>query len=244
MKKTDFQRICSFMKKHQLSHQDIKKISTEYANSPEEKARTFFTEKYKISEHVFYKCLEFSIVCHLVDETTRKMIRAKAISNYKLHNEKESSKKVMDHYAELTRRRKIFFDAIPKEEILDISYKYAAGIELSIISNTYGYCEETVKKLIAKGITKVITPLLVVILIKNRVKTEGKSLEDFEKLEQKRSNVRARALKPFEDEIKMLKFQIEHFDEYFEGDVFFSKKDFLENRLQELIKKYEYWLDF
>ncbi len=242
--KTDAQRLESFMKKHRLAYEDIRKIATEYANSPEDKARTHFTEKYKITDHVFYKVLEFAIVCNIVDDDTRLLIRNKSVSNYKLHNEKEKSKKAVDHYADLTRRRKVHFDLIPQQDILDISYKYADGVKLSVISNAYGYSEETIKRLIAKGIIQVITPSSVVLSIRNRVKNEGRSLESFERLEDKRRHVRIMALKPFENEIKMIQFHLDHYEEYFSGDECAPTKEFLEKRLEVVNKKYEYWLDF
>ena len=242
--KTIFERYETFKKRNNLTFEEITKLAKEYANSPQDNARTFFTERYTISPHVFYKCLEFAIICHLVDENTRRNIRAKAISNYKLHNEVESRKKAMDHHAFLARERQTFFNEIPNKIIIDISVKYSEGANIAELSTLYEMCETTIKKLMAKGIVEVITPSSVVFLMKKRVKKEGKSVEAFQRLEQKRRDVRNRAVKPFEDEIRLLKFQLKHYNEYFDGDQFYLEKGWLENRLKEVIKKYEDWLDF
>ena len=242
--KSDLDRFNSFKKKNGFSDADIKKIASEYAKSPEEYAKSYFAEQYGISEHILYRMLEYAIICHLVDDATRKKIRAKAVSNYKLHNEKERAKKVMDHYADLTRRREKFFDLIPKEDIIEICYMYVKGESLTTISNTFGYCVETIRKLLAKGIIMVIIPSSVVDLMRKRLQKEGGDLFSFERLEKKRNEVRSRALKPFEDEIKVLEFQIQHYDDYFEGDECAFEKAYLERRLEQVKNKFEKWLDF
>ena len=245
MAKSDLARYNSFKVRQCLAYEDIQKIATEYANLADDKARTHFTEKYKISDHVFYKVLEFAIVCCIVNDDTRKQIRAKAVSNYKLHNEKEKSKKVMDHYADLYRRRERFFEeAFSKEEIVDISTKYSEGSSLKAIAYEYEICEETVKKLLAKGIVKVITPTSLVFSIRKRAQKEGRSMASFARLETARELTRSRALKPFADEIQMLEFQLSHYDQYFDGDECSPTKEYLEARLEIVNRKYEKWLDF
>ena len=244
MARTDFERYQAFKKRNKLTYSKIKKIATEYAKTDDEMARSFFTDQYNISAHVFYTLLSFAIICWIVDDDTRKKIKKKAVSNYKLHNEKEKAKRVMDHYADLYRKRQVFLNHFSKEEIIDISKKYSEGIALGVIAKEYEVCKDAIRILLARGIKNVITPSNIVAEMKKRSQAEGKSMVAFQKLELEREVTKLRALKPFEDEIIMLKFQIKNYDEYYDGDEYCPGKDYLENRLGEIVEKFCRLLDF
>ena len=60
-------QFADFKGKHKkLTNAKINQIAFEYANSAPEFARTYFSQKYGISQTVFYRVLEFAIICGLV----------------------------------------------------------------------------------------------------------------------------------------------------------------------------------
>ena len=69
MKKSEYQKFQDFKKRHNLSDQQIVRIISDYANTADEYAASFFAAKYNISNHVFYKIRDYTIIFMLVDAT-------------------------------------------------------------------------------------------------------------------------------------------------------------------------------
>lgn len=156
MKKDIFQRFKDFKARHGLSDETIKKMVTEYANSDLDFARTYFTEKYKISEHTFYKSRDYAIILGIVGEETCKKLRAKAAANCSRNNSRNSARKSLTHFEELKRQRKYLRDAYSKDMIRSIANEYVQGATVRDIATSHGTGEFTIKYLLKKGIVLLI----------------------------------------------------------------------------------------
>lgn len=244
--KSELERYNDFKKRHGLAYEDIVKIVTEYANTGEDCARTFFCEKYNITPAVFYKCRDFAVTCHLVDRETCKRLKRKAALNCASHNDKNSSIGSELHFNELLQKRKEFLSSFSNEEIIDIANKYVDGVNLSVISNTYEMCATSIKLLLKKGIAEVIIPSDLVDQIKKKVNRErGKEgLIAISVMEEDRKERVKEKVKPLKNEASVLDYQIKNYEVYFKGDDTIPDKEFLINRLSEVQKKYQKILDF
>ena len=230
---TDLERFNSFKKKHRLAYEDVKKIATEYAESEGERACSYFTKKYDLTNHVFYKIRDFAIVCCLIDERTCYLIKDKASSN-----KQESGSSSLRHFESLMERRKTFLnESFSKEEITDIAYKYADGNSLDSIANVYEICPGAVKKLLAIGTMRNIIPTELINSIEKRLVSYGKKLESFEDFKKIRKNNQKKILEPLKQEKMVLEYQISSYEDYFFEDENVPSIDFLKNRFEEVTKK-------
>lgn len=244
MKKTDLERYVDFKKRHGLAYEDIVKIVCEYANSDYDHARSFFSEKYEISENTFYKCRDLAVICHLVNRDICKRLREKAGANYAVYSDNNSASWSYKHFADLIRRRNVFLTLFTTEEITQICRKYSEGIKFDIISLEYELCVESIKQLLRKAIVDVIVPTSLVDEMKARAEKEGKSISDFKKLEELRHKKKLEILEPYQREIELLHYQIDNYEKYFLNDENVPEKEFLTKRLTEVEKKYQRILEF
>lgn len=152
MKKPIYLKFIHFKRRHNLSTSNIQAMMTEYANSGPDTSHSYFMSKYSISEHVFYRCRDFAIICMLVDGKTQKRIIEKSAFNFKEHNPKQHSTKSISHSDMLLLQRTEFFNSFSREEIEDICHKYAEGLELSKIALSYDTGVFAIKNLLRKGI--------------------------------------------------------------------------------------------
>ena len=226
-------RCNNFKKRFHISYEDMMKIMLEYANSGEEKACSYFTNKYRLTNYAFYKIRDFSIICNMVDYNTCLQIRDKASQN-----KHEGSHSSLKHFDELMKKREAFLEeSFSKNEIRDIAYKYADGNSVDTISNVYEVCSGAIKKLLAIGITESIIPSEVVESIRIRLQKEGKNLEVFSRLEKARENKKQEILAPLKEEKMVLEYQILSYKDYFFEDENIPDFEFLENRLNEVKEK-------
>lgn len=244
MKKTDLQRYVDFKKRHGLAYEDIVKIVSEYANSDYEFARSFFSEKYGISENTFYKCRDLAVICHLVNRDICEKLREKTGANYAVYSDKNSASGSYKHFADLIRRRNVFLTLFTTEEITQICRKYSEGIKFDIISLEYEVCVESIKQLLKKAIVDVIVPASLVDEMKERAKKEGKNISAFKNFEEQRDKKKIAMLEPYQREIELLHYQIDNYEGYFLNDEYAPEKEYLTNRLAEVEKKYQRILDF
>lgn len=197
-------RFKDFKIRHQLTNQEIRKIVLDYANSDLEYARTYFTNEYEISEHVFYRCRDFSVICCLVDEVTCNKLRKKAAENYKRNNEKESAAQSLKHHTDMMRQRKNFLMSFSDNDIVEMAEKYVDGFEISKIAITYDIDGLAVKYLLRKGITELILDKSSVIAIQKRL---GPKLNNILKA---RERNKAQLLECISAEIDFYQFRLEH----------------------------------
>ena len=204
--KSDLQKFNDFKKRHNLSYVDIAKMITDYAYSEDEYARTHFSKEYNISVGVFYKARDFAVICYLIDDDICERLKAKTARNYALHNDKNSKVESYKHFSELMERRNTFLYSFTDEEIIAIAKKYAEGITLNVIADEYEVCEKAIKRLLKRGVEDFIISTKLLESMKYRIK----DVQVFSRLEEKRFAKRAEILKPYVNEIRVIKYQIKN----------------------------------
>lgn len=210
--KNIYQKFDSFKNRNRLSNEMIAKIATEYANSPLEHAKTYFSEKDGISESVFYKARDYAIVFCLVDHNMYERIRKKSSTNYKSNNTKNSAVASMAHFDELIVQRQEILNGFSKNEILDIGYKYVEGITIRKIAISYNIGEYAIEYLIRKGIVHLIFDFDIVKQISATTLNLKGSL-------QKRQENKKILLDCIQKEISFLDSQIKCYNLYFRNEV-------------------------
>lgn len=231
--KSIYENFTDFKIRHNLSNEKIAQIATEYANSDFELARSYFSEKYKISEYTFYKARDFAIIFCLVDKEIYKRIRQKSSINYRNNNTKNNSTIAsIAHFDELIVKQQEFLDGFSKSEILDIANKYVEGLSLKKIAVAYDTGEYAIKRLLKKGIVDFTFDSNLVKQISTIV---GSSLN---KILQDREAIKKNLLNCLQHQIAFLKLQIKYYDVY--SKIFEIKPDLesLNNQLQNAIKMY------
>ncbi len=177
-KKSIVQQYISFKTRNGLTTKQIEEIAEEYANSGPDTARSYFMEKYDISEHVFYRARDFAVICMLVDSRTSNRILEKAAFNSREHNSKKSSVRSARHAQDLKGMRTEYFNGFTRSEIEDICAKYAEGLELRVIANAYDTGETCIKYLLRKGIVAGYINESTYQLIDLRLKLKGRSIDE------------------------------------------------------------------
>lgn len=225
-----------FLSKHHLTVTFIKKIITEYATSDLEVARSYFVDTYNISEHVFYKCRDFAVICGIVNNHICELLKQKTSENYGSHNESNSQQASITHFHDLMRKRADFIFEFSNDEIRQIGESYTKGDSTSQIAlryNTGTYC---IKRLLNHGITN---------LIFSRELVDGiiKKLEGNEDYISRALNERKKSINSLisilKKEIETLESKIQFYDLYFvDGDADISV-DELKEQLVTTNKRYE-----
>lgn len=232
MKKSIEQKFIDFKKRHKLSNAIITKMITEYANSDLEFARTYFSEQYGISIHVFYKARDYAVIFGLIGNETCKNLRIKTAENYKNNNEKSTPRASLNHFYKLTEERQKYFDSFSENEIRDMGSKYVAGVSVNKIAIAYDTGEYTVKYLLSKGVVELIFDGTTV---KKMVNMLGPKINGILK---KRETNKRELLNCLLLEIKFLTQQIKCYKAYikFSGNPL-SKED-VEKRLSDVMEMY------
>ena len=133
-KKSIVKQFEDFKLKHSLTNRDITKIAREYANSDYDLARSFYMEKYRISQSVFYKIRDYAVIFCLIDEESCKRLKNKTLWNYERNNPNGTITGPENHLSELYEKRKEFLDSFSENDIKDIAYKYAEGVSTENIA--------------------------------------------------------------------------------------------------------------
>lgn len=230
--KNIYEKFATFKIRHNLSNEHIAQIAIEYANSDLELARTHFSEKYGISEYVFYKARDYAIIFCLVDNNTYQKIRAKSSTNYRSNNAKNSAASSIAHFDELLAQRNQFLNDFTQKEIIEIGRKYVDGVTLKNIAMVYETGEFAIKKLLNKGIISLIFDSYIVDQIKLIV---GESLNTA--LKKREANKKA-LINCLEHQILFLKSQISCYNLYFRNIEIKPDLKCLETELENVIKMY------
>lgn len=178
MKKPILAKFLEFKHRHNLSNSVIQNMMTEYANSGPDTARSYFMNKYSISEHVFYRCRDFAIICMLVDGRTQKRLFKKAAFNSQEHNAHQSSRKSISYSEKLLMQREQFFNSFSRNDIEDICNKYAEGLPLAKIASSYETGIFCIKNLLRKGIILGYVDEPTFAAISLRVRLMGRNIEE------------------------------------------------------------------
>lgn len=151
MKKSEYQKFQDFMKRHNLTYSQIIKTMSEYAHTVDEMSASFYSQKYSISKHVFYKMRDYTIIFMLVDAPVCKRIRDKAFRNQGAKNPdgSQSHASSFKHYYSLLEEREKYLKGFSKNKIVQIATDYAEGSSLYDIAKKHRVSVYTVKKLLA-----------------------------------------------------------------------------------------------
>lgn len=149
MKKSEYQKFQDFKKRHNLSDQQIVRIISDYANTADEYAASFFAAKYNISNHVFYKIRDYTIIFMLVDATVCLRIRNKLFRNQSGKNKSGNYTAANHHYQLLIKKRKEYLKSFSNEEIVLIAIEYANDEALYDIAKKHNISTYAVRKLLA-----------------------------------------------------------------------------------------------
>ena len=145
-----------FCRRHNLTPERVSQIAVDYAKSTPDLARSHFMEKYHISEHVFYRCLDFSIICCLVDDATCKRITDKSALNCRSHNDKNSSRRSSAHAMELLRARDAFLKSFSNDEIRNMAARLINGEKSHDVAASYNTSRLAINFLVGRGIENLI----------------------------------------------------------------------------------------
>lgn len=225
MARNIYDKFSDFKIRHNLSNELICKITTEYANSKIDFARTYFTDKYKITEHVFYKARDYAVIFCLVDVETCNRLKNKAATNYSRNNDKNSAVASLAHFESLLVQRQDFLDSFSINEIKSIADKYVEGVSVEKIAKAYETGPFAIKYLLKKGIIQLIFDSSTVKQISIIV---GNGLN---RILQIREINKKHLLNCIQSEISFLNSQIKCYDLYFRN---YSKPPTLESLKEKL----------
>lgn len=139
----------AFKTRHKLTNQQIANIMTEYANTVDEQAASFFASKYGFSEYVFYQIRDYTIVFMLVDAHLCIRIRDKAFRNQSSKNSSGNYSSSMQHYKDLIKLRRDYLKSFSTDEIVKIATDYANQISLYDIAKKHKISSHTTRRLLA-----------------------------------------------------------------------------------------------
>jgi len=154
-------RFQEFKTRHNLTNKKIAQIATEYAYSHPEYARTFYSKANGISEHVFYKILEFAIITRLVDEETQGRIFSKLCFNNLKHGSTkenvERSRKKREQVLCLQKEYLEYFnshlDSFSNDEIIKICKEFSEGISMQEIARNHTTSVRVIRYLLDRGMS-------------------------------------------------------------------------------------------
>ena len=233
MKKSIYEKFLDFKKRHNLSNEEITAIATDYANSSLELARSYFSEKYGISKHVFYKARDYAIIFCLVDQKTYDQIKIKSGANYSSNNVQSSNVSSRMHFSKLLNQRVEFFNSFTEKEIIDIGHKYTSGVSLKNIAIAYDTGEFAIQHLLKKGTIELIYDATMVTLIGKFAEKSG-----FDKILQKREVNKKLLLDCLQKQISFLESQILCYNLFFRNSSNKPTLEDLKNEVKNAIKMY------
>ena len=234
MAKNIYKKFLDFKARHELSNDEIAQIATEYANSDLELARSYFSDKYGISEHTFYKARDFAIIFCLVNKDTYTQIKQKSSTNQKnnVNNPKKNAATSLAYFDELLVKQEEFLNGFSNNEIIDIAQKYVEGVSLKNIGKSYDTGEYAIKRLLKKGIVELIIDSKIVSQISVIV---GHSLD--RTLQQREHNKKV-LLNCIQNKISFLQSQIKCYNLYFRNLQNKPSLESLNEELENAIKMY------
>ena len=98
-----------------------KRLALKYANSEHGYARSYFSEKYQITNSCYYKALEYAVVKNLVDDVTFAKMMNKSVANQNGHY-KGAGKTSLSKYNRLYNERcKYIAYSLPEDKVRDIA---------------------------------------------------------------------------------------------------------------------------
>lgn len=231
-KKSIEKRFSDFKLRNGLSNEIIAKMVREYANSSNDFARTYFKEKYHISEKTFYKSRDYAVIFCLVDEKICDKLKKKAAANYRKNNSNDSAVACLNHFRGLLEERKRYLESFSDDKIREIGAKYVEKVQVSKIAIMYETGEYAIKWLLKKGIIDLIFDSSTVKMIHDIVGTP------LDQILQKREINKNLILKCIQHEIATLQLKIQGYHLYYRNATDKPSLKSLEQELSEAIKMY------
>lgn len=157
MKKRNFTKLRNSMLLTEFN-EFCKKVTTQYANSEPQFARTYFCEIYEITVSCFYKVLEYAVVQNLVDdETVRKMMQ-KAIQNQNLHKNGAGSSSIIKYAKMYTKRYKYIAETMPEEEVRTLARDFGDNPDITKaeFASAYGVSTKVIDYCLKRAIIEKI----------------------------------------------------------------------------------------
>lgn len=226
----------NFLMRHNLTISYIQEMITEYANTIPELARTHFTQKFSISEHVFYRCLDFAVICCLVDDRICRFLYGKACENSRTHNKENSARASAKHFDELLSKREEYILSFSEAEIRDIARKYAGGMSAEKIALAYETGKYGINRLLVRGIKELVIDKKTLDTIIHIMPGTKNSINACLRSRQKEIN---QLLSAQSSDIKILEFKIYHYSLYFKEESENPSITELEKQLMLAKKRYE-----
>ncbi len=158
-----------------------KKIATEYANSPEEYARSYFMNKYDIKESCFYKCLEVAIIKNLITEELIEKMERKSINNQKVHDTTAGAKTHLKYYKMRKERDLYIFSQFSDDEIEKVAIEFSySKMSKGEFAKEKEISKRVLELLLKKAIEEAIVEDIIVYAIKERSITNAKNPKQVE----------------------------------------------------------------
>lgn len=240
MKTSIHEKFHRFLLRHNLTIVQVQEIITEYANTTPELARTFFKEKYGISEHVFYKCRDYAVICCIVDDKVCKLLRDKACFNSKTHNADQSCRASAIHHSDLLSQREEYLLSFLDADIRDIARKYAGGMSAAQIGLAYETGKYGINRLLIRGITDLIIDKKTLDAIFSRMPTSKQWLNKV--LKSRKENLE-NLLYMYTTDVSILQYKIDNYSLYYRDEMDKPSLEELERQLQLAKKRYEIALE-
>ena len=204
------EQFLAFKKRNLLSSELISKIVSEYANSDQDFAKTYFTEKYNISAHVFYKCRDFAVVFCLVDDSTCCKLKQKTARNYSAKNPNGTAVSSVNHFNEIYQQRSDFLDTFTTQKIRYITNQYLNDISLDDIAEENYTKSFTIKFFIKKGITNLLVDKETV----GKLQQKANDIIAFNNLLVQRESNKILLLDSIEEDIRIVQKRIKYYEFY------------------------------
>lgn len=159
------------------------KIAEEYANSDGEFARSYFSNKYDISNACFYKVLEYAIINNLVSDEIVDLMQSKAIQNQKPHANEAGIKSIL-HYQNMRKKRyEKIVSNLSEKEIKTIAKEFANNFDISKeeLAEKHSMSIKVIDLILLKAILELIVDDETFALIRERSlsNNNNKKAEDF-----------------------------------------------------------------
>lgn len=193
MKKRNFTQLKKTMTLEELND-FCKKITEEYVTFEPQYARSYFCERYQITESCFYKILEYAVVRNLVEDVIVAKMMEKAIANQNLHKNGAGASSVKKYARMYTERYKYIAETMPMEEVRNLARDFGDNPDITKVefASAYGVHQRVIGYCLNRAIIEKIADDRIVDAIERRSINNAKAenvqttKEFFNKLRKKR----------------------------------------------------------
>ncbi len=215
MKAVTRNQFCKFLAAHNLTISTIVHMVNEYAHSDLDVAKSYLSEKYNISSHVFYKCRDYAIICNLVDSKCFKLIKQKSQKNYRSHNSSNTARASILHFYDLEKERKDYMQHYSIEEIHEVARLYASGIPIERIGEKFFTGKSGINQLLYRAVTELIIEKSFLDIIVKTMPGSDKFISEMLSVRRKKKD---ELLSIMSQEMQVLRYKIENYTSFYMRD--------------------------